>query len=39
VVTLLEAGAQEIRVSGSVQGGRVENRINRDGFLRAVLLR
>lgn len=41
VVRILEAkaNANEIRVEGSVQGGHVENRINKDGFLRAVLIR
>ena len=39
VVTLLEAGKNEITVEGSVQGGRVTNRIHPDGFIRAVLIR
>lgn len=38
-VVLIAASAGEITVAGSVQGGRVQNRIYRDGFSRAVLLR
>jgi hypothetical protein len=39
VVRLLDAATGEITVEGSVQGGRVTNRIHRDGFVRAVLIR
>ena len=38
-VVLVAASADEIVVSGAVQGGRVQNRIYRDGFGRAVLIR
>lgn len=38
-VILVAADAGEITVSGSVQGGRVQNRIYRDGFIRAVFIR
>ena len=39
LVTILEANINEIRVEGSVLGGHVENRIYKDGFLRAILVR
>ena len=38
-VVLVAASAGEIMVEGSVQGGRVQNRIYKDGFSRAVLIR
>lgn len=38
-IILVAADANEITVNGSVQGGRVQNRIYRDGFIRAVLIR
>ena len=38
-VRLLDANKAEITVEGSVQGGRVTNRIHPDGFVRAVLIR
>jgi hypothetical protein len=38
-VVLIAANAGEITVEGSVHGGRVKNRIYKDGFSRAVLIR
>ena len=38
-IVLVAANATEITVDGSVEGGHVQNRIYRDGFIRAVLIR
>ena len=38
-VVLVAANATEITVDGSVEGGHVQNRIYKDGFIRAVLIR
>ncbi len=38
-IILVAANTGEITVDGSVQGGHVQNRIHRDAFIRAVLIR